>query len=71
MNTLDLHGLKHEKVDWIVENFVLMEDLPARIITGNSPAMRGIVEEVLRRYNLRAYVENVFNYYRKLNVKRL
>jgi len=61
MNTLDLHGLKHEKVDWIVENFVLMEDLPARIITGNSPAMRGIVEEVLRRYNLRAYVENDYN----------
>jgi len=61
MKTLDLHGIKHEKVDRIVENFVLLERLPCRIITGNSPTMRGLVEEVLRRYNLHACVENDWN----------
>ena len=37
--TLDLHGVKHEDVDRIVENFVLLNDVPMKIITGNSEKM--------------------------------
>ena len=34
--TLDLHGVKHEDVDRLVENFVLLNEVPMKIITGNS-----------------------------------
>jgi DNA-nicking Smr family endonuclease len=61
METLDLHGVRHHKVHLLVEDFVLRSDLPARIITGNSPAMKSIVEEVLRQYNLVSDFENDWN----------
>ena len=31
---LDLHGVRHHEVDRKVENFVLLEEKPIRIITG-------------------------------------
>ena len=37
--TLDLHGVKHEDVDRLVENFVLLNSPPMKIITGNSERM--------------------------------
>ncbi len=40
MKSLDLHGVRHMEVERLVENFVLLEDFPVRIITGNSPGMR-------------------------------
>lgn len=61
METLDLHGVRHAKVDAMVENFVLTEDLPVRVITGNSPTMIRIVQEVCTRHGLREESENHFN----------
>jgi hypothetical protein len=52
MNKIDLHGIKHEDVDRLVENFVLLNDAPMRIITGNSNTMRDLVIEVLDRHNI-------------------
>mgnify|MGYP003118558630 FL=1 len=49
---LDLHGIKHEDVDRIVENFVLLNNPPLTIITGNSQKMSEIVREVLVRHNI-------------------
>ena len=49
---LDLHGIKHEDVDRLVENFVLLNNPPIRIITGNSNQMRHIVVEVLDRQDM-------------------
>ena len=49
---LDLHGIKHEEVDRLVENFVLLNEPPIRIITGNSNGMRDIVTEVLDRHDM-------------------
>ena len=37
---LDLHGKRHEEVDRLVENFVILNKTPMRIITGNSDKMR-------------------------------
>lgn len=53
MIELDLHGLTHEEVWDVVENFVLMnsEDLPLRIITGHSDRMKDLVRGVLDSYN--------------------
>tara|TARA_R100000008_G_scaffold69663_1_gene47084 strand:- start:312 stop:542 length:231 start_codon:yes stop_codon:yes gene_type:complete len=50
---LDLHGIKHEEVDRLVENFVLLNETPMRIITGNSDTMRGLVIEVLDKHNIK------------------
>lgn len=46
-NTLDLHGIKHEDVDRIVENFVLMNTPPLTIVCGNSDTMIGLVRKTL------------------------
>jgi len=61
INTLDLHGVRHREVRQIVEDFVLRNDLPLRIITGNSVMMRNLVDEVLGQYDLRAEPENYWN----------
>ena len=49
---LDLHGVRHSEVDWKVENFVLLEEKPIRIITGNSDKMRELVINVLERHRM-------------------
>ena len=47
--TLDLHGVKHEDVDRIVENFILLNEPPMTIITGNSEKMMLMTLDVLNR----------------------
>jgi uncharacterized protein YbcC (UPF0753/DUF2309 family) len=49
-NKLDLHGIKHEDVNRLVENFVLLNETPLNIITGNSTMMRELVVEVLEKH---------------------
>ena len=48
---LNLHGVKHEDVDRIVENFILMNNPPMRIITGNSERMTMLTLDVLNRHD--------------------
>jgi len=52
MNKLDLHGIRHSEVDRLVENFVLLNSKPMRIITGNSDRMIELVIGVLDRHNI-------------------
>ncbi len=52
MKELDLHGIKHEDVDRIVENFVLLNKTPLTIITGNSQKMSELVRDVLERHDM-------------------
>ncbi len=59
--TLDLHGVKHHKVEHMVEDFVLVNETPMRIITGNSTSMHDIVQEVLGRHDLQCDYENHWN----------
>jgi len=61
MEILDLHGLRHHQVELLVENFVLMNELPVKVITGNSPTMKQIVQSVLDRHNFTSYVESDWN----------
>ena len=53
IKTLDLHGINHEEVDRLVENFVLLNSLPLRIITGNSDKMKELVTNVLNKHDIR------------------
>ena len=50
-NILDLHGIRHEEVERLVENFVLLNQMPMTIITGNSHMMRQIVMKKCDRLN--------------------
>ena len=49
---LDLHGLRHDEAERQVENFVLLNETPLSIITGNSDKMREIVEYVCNKHNI-------------------
>ena len=49
-NELDLHGVRHGDVDRLVENHVLLENMPMRVITGNSERMTQLVVDVLERH---------------------
>ena len=62
MKTLDLHGMYHESVQRHVENFVLLNDSPLRIITGHSGKMKDLVTEVLKEHELKYYPENYTNF---------
>ena len=48
---LDLHGVKHQDVDWLVENFILMNQasFPLTIICGNSVRMVDLVNATIDR----------------------
>ncbi len=50
---LDLHGVRHEEVDRLVENFVLLNNPPLEIITGNSDKMTKLVRDVLDRHEIK------------------
>ena len=47
--SLDLHGIKHQDVDRIVENHIFLTPVPHNIITGNSGEMMRIAKDVLER----------------------
>ena len=49
-NKLDLHGVRHDDVERIVENFVLLTKPPLSIITGNSDKMASLVKDVLVKH---------------------
>ncbi len=50
-SVLDLHGISHDQVDTVVENFVLLNQdrIPLEIICGNSQVMVNLVISVLDR----------------------
>lgn len=59
--TLDLHGLRHQDVDRIVENHIFLTPLPHDIITGNSAEMHRLAKEVLDRNGFRYEIGDINN----------
>ena len=49
MKELDLHGIRHDEIDRLIENFVLLEEPPLTIICGNSDKMIRLVRETIDR----------------------
>ena len=43
MKEIDLHRVKHEEAKGLIEDYILQNSLPIRIITGHSSRMREIV----------------------------
>ena len=46
---LDLHGVKHQEVERLVENFILtnQDSFPLKVICGNSVKMIGLVNSTI------------------------
>ena len=61
METLDLHNVRHKDVVRKVEDFLSWEDLPVKIITGNSERMKELVIGVIKRFNFFCHYENLRN----------
>ena len=55
MKELDLHGVSHYDVKDVVENFILMNDAPFRIITGLSEKMKNLTQNILDKHKLQYY----------------
>ena len=62
MKSLDLHKKRHDDVDRLTENFVLLNELPLELIVGNSQQMRKIVQDVLDRYEFKYHMKWHTNY---------
>tara|TARA_R110002073_G_scaffold159099_1_gene314349 strand:+ start:183 stop:401 length:219 start_codon:yes stop_codon:yes gene_type:complete len=61
MPTLDLHGEKYEMVQQRVHSFVFNNELPLRIITGKSSAMRKIVVDTVSLLGYHSHYERLIN----------
>lgn len=57
VNKLDLHGVRHEDVVRIVENFILMNQskMPLTIICGNSNKMIELVQAAIKHVGCKTY----------------
>jgi len=61
MQTLDLHGIRHEGVVQQVHNFVYNNELPVRIVTGKSQIMRKIVVDTVSLLGYHSHYERLIN----------
>ena len=62
MKELDLHGVKHQQVHRIVEDFILTTSEPMlKIIVGNSNRMLELVRKVLCEYGFEYEYESWSN----------
>jgi len=59
--TLDLHGIKHEDVESIVEEFICKNEGTVKIITGYSHQMKMHVNNVLKKYDMKSRPERLVN----------
>jgi DNA-nicking Smr family endonuclease len=59
--TLDLHGIKHEDVESVVEEFICMNEGTVKIITGYSRQMKIHVNNVLKKYDMQSRPERLIN----------
>lgn len=61
METLDLHGEKHEQVVQKVHTFVYNNELPVRVITGKSETMKKIVVDTVSQLGYYTHCERLIN----------
>jgi len=55
MKELDLHGVSHYDVKDVVENFILMNNPPFKIITGSSERMKNLTQNTLDKHKFQYY----------------
>ena len=58
---LDLHGVKHEKIQDKLEDFCFINTPPFKLITGNSNHMKNFVIKFLNNHNYKYMVGDIYN----------
>lgn len=53
---LDLHGVRHKDVEDLVIDFLLNNEAPLYIVTGNSNEMQKIVFNILDNYESKYFI---------------
>jgi len=61
METLDLHGKRHNAADEAVRKFLNFAELPCEIVTGNSEEMKEIVKRVVKEYGWHCHEQSAHN----------
>jgi len=52
VTVIDLHGVKHEHVEYIIHGVCVEHPVPFIVITGNPPQMKRIVAAVAKVFGL-------------------
>jgi len=60
---LDLHGFGHEDAEYVIEKFITdnFQELPIKIITGNSKFFIEKTQEITKKHKLFCYKEDYVN----------
>ena len=61
IKTLDLHGMDYDQAENAVINFILLENFPVQIITGNSAGMKELVFGILKEHGFYYYFKDWYN----------
>ena len=63
MKKLDLHGKTYYETKFLVSDFIEknLDNLPIKIITGNSTEMQLIVNKVIKKHKLKASPKTYYN----------
>ena len=63
MNSLDLHGVDHDKVELEIERFIARNFslFPVKVITGHSRFNIDKLKDIVSKYRLEVYMENWTN----------
>ena len=62
MKKLDLHGIRHDKVEIEIIDFIFKYEPPFEIITGNSKRMRELVNQIIIKYGFQSYPKSWTNH---------
>ena len=62
METLDLHGTRHDDAEYKIHRFIYRSEFPCKIITGCSHTMKEIAKKTIAEYDLHWHYENYINY---------
>ena len=55
MKIVDLHGVRHKDVYYVLETPCSNGELPFTVITGNSDTMKKIVTEIVKTFGLKTH----------------
>ena len=62
MKVLDLHGRTHVEARQLVEEFIILNETPIKIVTGNSNQMKIIVKEIVEKHEMYYFPEHFSNF---------
>ena len=62
VKVLDLHGQTHIEARYLVEEVIILNETPIKIVTGNSDQMKIIVKEIVEKHQMYYFPEHFSNF---------